>query len=85
MEFLAKTIIWLTLINPLNVPRQQELIIVPFDELSGLDTGKPLVVINHGTSEEMGMRLINDYLNRNIPSIEFIHISQGCTYKWITA
>jgi putative NIF3 family GTP cyclohydrolase 1 type 2 len=48
------------------------------------DTGKPLVVINHGTSEEMGMRLLNEYLSKNIPSIEFIHISQGCSYKWIT-
>ncbi len=44
MVALTKTIIWLTLINPLNVPRQQELIIVPFDRLAGLDTGKPLVV-----------------------------------------
>lgn len=49
------------------------------------DTGKPLVVINHGTSEEMGMRLLNEYLNKSIPSIKFIHISQGCSYSWITA
>lgn len=48
------------------------------------DTGKPLVVINHGTSEEMGMRLLNEYLSKNIPGIEFIHISQGCSYNWIT-
>jgi len=49
------------------------------------DTGKPLVVINQGTSEEMGMRLLNEHLRRNIPSIEFVHINQGCDYKWITA
>ena len=49
------------------------------------DTGKPLIVINHGTSEEMGMQLLNDYLSRNIPSIEFIHINQGCSYKWINS
>jgi len=48
------------------------------------DTGRPLIVINHGTSEEMGMRLLNDYLGRSIPDIEFIHLPQGCTYKWIT-
>jgi putative NIF3 family GTP cyclohydrolase 1 type 2 len=47
------------------------------------DTGKPLVVINHGTSEEFGMRLFNAYLRKNIPSIEFIHLNQGCTYNWI--
>ncbi len=49
------------------------------------DTGKPLVVINHGTSEEMGVRLLNQYLIKNIPSIDFIHINQGCGYKWIQA
>lgn len=49
------------------------------------DTGKPLVVINHGTSEEMGMKLLNDFLTRNIPNLEFIHLDQGCSYKWITA
>ena len=48
------------------------------------DTGKPLVVINHGTSEEMGMRIFSEYLSRNIPSIQFLHINQGCTYAWIT-
>jgi putative NIF3 family GTP cyclohydrolase 1 type 2 len=49
------------------------------------DTGNPLVVINHGTSEEMGMRLLNEHLNNNIPSIDFTHFNQGCGYKWITA
>ena len=49
------------------------------------DTGIPLVVINHGTSEEMGMRLLNEYLTKNIPEIEFIHLNQGCSYKWIPA
>jgi putative NIF3 family GTP cyclohydrolase 1 type 2 len=48
------------------------------------DTGKPLVVINHGTSEEMGMRLLNEFLSKYIPGIEFIHIFQGCSYNWIT-
>jgi putative NIF3 family GTP cyclohydrolase 1 type 2 len=48
------------------------------------DTGKPLLVINHGTSEEMGMRLLNEHLRKNIPGIEFIHFGQGCTYKWIS-
>lgn len=49
------------------------------------DTGNPLVVINHGTSEELGIRLFNEYLRKNIPSIEFIHFNQGCTYNWITS
>ena len=49
------------------------------------DTGKPLVVINHGTSEENGMRLLNENLRKNFPSIEFIHLNQGCGYSCITA
>ena len=48
------------------------------------DTGNPLVVINHGTSEEAGMRMLNQHLAKNIPDIEFVHLNQGCTYRWIT-
>ena len=48
------------------------------------DTGNPLVVINHGTTEEMGMRLLNEHLSNNIATIDFIHFDQGCGYKWIT-
>ncbi len=47
------------------------------------DTGDPLVVINHGTAEEMGMRMLNQHLTQNIPGIDFIHLNQGCTYRWI--
>ena len=48
------------------------------------DTGHPLIVINHGTSEEMGMRSLNQIIREQYPDIETIHISQGCTYEWIT-
>jgi len=47
------------------------------------DSGDPLVVINHGTAEEMGMRMLNQHLRQNIPGMEFIHLNQGCTYRWI--
>lgn len=47
------------------------------------DTGNPLVIINHGTSEENGMRLLNEFLKRNLPYLEFVHLNQGCGYKWI--
>ncbi len=49
------------------------------------DTGHPLIVINHGTSEEMGMRSLNRIIKEKYPDIEVIHFKQGCTYKWITA
>jgi putative NIF3 family GTP cyclohydrolase 1 type 2 len=49
------------------------------------DTGKPLVVVNHGTSEEFGMKLLNEHLTGAFEDFEVIHYKQGCTYKWITA
>ena len=48
------------------------------------DTGHPLIIINHGTSEEMGMRMLNQLIKQKFPGIESIHFNQGCTYKWIT-
>jgi putative NIF3 family GTP cyclohydrolase 1 type 2 len=48
------------------------------------DTGNPLIIINHGTSEEMGMRMLNRIIREKFPDIETIHFNQGCTYKWIT-
>jgi putative NIF3 family GTP cyclohydrolase 1 type 2 len=48
------------------------------------DTGHPLIVINHGVSEEMGMRSLNQIIRQKYPDIETIHFNQGCTYKWIT-
>lgn len=48
------------------------------------DSGRPLIVINHGTSEEMGMRMLNRIIKERFPDIETIHFNEGCTYKWIT-
>ena len=48
------------------------------------DTGHPLIVINHGVSEEMGMKSLNQIIKQKFPDIEVIHFNQGCTYKWIT-
>lgn len=49
------------------------------------DSGHPLIVINHGVSEEMGMRSLNQIIKEKYPDIEVLHFSQGCTYDWITA
>jgi len=46
------------------------------------DTGHPLIVINHGTSEEMGMRSLNSIIKEKYPDIEVEHFPQGCTYRW---
>ena len=49
------------------------------------DTGHPLIVINHGTSEEMGMRSLNSIIKDKYPDIEVLHFPQGCSYKWYQA
>lgn len=49
------------------------------------DTGRPLVVVNHGTSEEFGMQELSDHLQNTLPDLETIHLPQGCTYQWITS
>lgn len=48
------------------------------------DTGRPLVVINHGTSEEYGIRWLSKHLAETYPLHEVKHFNQGCGYKWIT-
>ncbi len=49
------------------------------------DSGHPLVVINHGTSEEFGMRLLNARLRAVYPDYDVLHLDQGCSYSWVTA
>ena len=49
------------------------------------DSGHPLVVINHGTSEENGVRMLNAHLRETFPGMEVVHFDQGCGYRWITA
>lgn len=47
------------------------------------DTGRPLVVVNHGTSEEPGSKALGSHLRDAFPDYEVIHFDQGCTYQWI--
>jgi putative NIF3 family GTP cyclohydrolase 1 type 2 len=49
------------------------------------DTGKPLVVVNHGTSEEFGIQMLNEHLKNAFREYDVLHYKQGCTYKWVTA
>lgn len=49
------------------------------------DSGQPLVVINHGTSEEFGPRTMNTHLRTIYPDYEIIHFEQGCSYRWVVA
>lgn len=47
------------------------------------DSGKPMVIIDHGTSEEHGMRLLQQHLRTKFPEMDIVHLEQGCSYKWI--
>lgn len=49
------------------------------------DTGQPLVIIDHGVSEEFGVRALRDHLAATFPQFEIVHFAQGCTYRWVTA
>ncbi len=49
------------------------------------DTGHPLVVINHGASEEAGVRMLAEQLEKKYPERKVIHYAQGCGYRWVTA
>jgi putative NIF3 family GTP cyclohydrolase 1 type 2 len=49
------------------------------------DSGHPLVVINHGTSEESGMKALAGHLSEALPDVPVEHVGDGCSYKWFAA
>ena len=49
------------------------------------DSGRPLVVVNHGTTEEFGMKELSVQLNKSLSPLETVHFKQGCSYRWLTA
>jgi putative NIF3 family GTP cyclohydrolase 1 type 2 len=48
------------------------------------DAGYPLAVINHGTSEEWGIRTLAEILRKQFPALSIHLVEQGCGYRWIT-
>jgi putative NIF3 family GTP cyclohydrolase 1 type 2 len=46
-----------------------------------LDAGLPLLVVNHATAEEWGMRALAGYLSEQFPGVPVQHIPQGCMYR----
>ena len=49
------------------------------------DSGRPLVVVNHGSTEEFGMKELSVQLNKHLAPTETMHFKQGCSYQWLTA
>ena len=45
------------------------------------DTGKHLVIVNHATAEEPGMRALARYLQEQFPDIPVVPIERGCLYN----
>lgn len=46
-----------------------------------IDTGIPLIIVNHSLSEEPGMRTLAKYLENIFPKIPIIQIPVGCIFK----
>lgn len=49
------------------------------------DAGYPMVVVNHGTSEEWGVRRLAELIAAAYPQVRVELIAQGCGYRWIAA
>ena len=48
------------------------------------ELGFPSITVNHGVSEEWGIRNLAAYLGRTFPDMEVFHIPQRCPYVIIT-
>jgi hypothetical protein len=48
-----------------------------------LDRDLPLLVVNHATAEEWGMRSLAAYLRRSFPGVPVHHLPQGCQYETV--
>ena len=44
------------------------------------DTGSPMIVVNHGVSEDCGMDSLRDQVERLLPTVPVYRIKQGCSY-----
>ncbi len=50
-----------------------------------LDRDLPLLVVNHATAEEWGMRSLAEYLKVHFPDVPVQHFPQGCQYQSVRA
>jgi hypothetical protein len=48
------------------------------------DTGHPLVVVNHGATEEAGVQGLSEHLKRIYADRKVVHYAQGCGYEWVS-
>ncbi len=50
-----------------------------------VDTGYPIVVINHAVTEDYGMTLMAEHLKKVFPGVSVHNIKQECLFKLINA
>jgi hypothetical protein len=48
-----------------------------------LDSGIPLLLVNHSTAEEPGMKTLADYIAKQFSGVPVCHIPVGCMYRAI--
>ena len=79
--------------NPLKAPKLKWDLFVAIDDaimtwcqaVYSRDTGAPMVVVNHGTSEDWALKKLADHLNEKFSEIKSVYFPQGCTYRWFAA
>jgi hypothetical protein len=47
------------------------------------DTGIPLLLVNHSTAEEPGMRTLAQYIQQRFPEVPVEQIPVGCLYTTV--
>ena len=46
-----------------------------------LDSGTSMIVVNHATSEEPGVRNLAKYIEEKFPEVKTVYLPQGCMYR----
>lgn len=49
------------------------------------DTGSPMIVVNHGVSEDCAMASLRDKIHELLPHLPIHRIKQGCSYREVSA
>ena len=49
--------------------------------MRAIDRDLPLLVVNHASAEEWGMRSLATYLKAQFPGLPIHHLPQGCLYR----
>ncbi|MDO8683184.1 MAG: Nif3-like dinuclear metal center hexameric protein [Armatimonadota bacterium] len=48
-----------------------------------MDRGIPMIIVNHPTAEEPGVKNLADYISKHFPEVKTHFIPQGCMYRLV--